>query len=530
MRNIYTPGDIERVLDSILGRTEDLKSLTGTALKDALARRAEFIHAVGGAVATEVLAERGDSNMRVVVFAGDAINGAYALETASVLHSHGCPAEVYLINIGGNLLGPDTRLARGRFVEAAGEEYLFETIDLNLRMPDMAPGMIVVDGLFGREYKTPLRGGYQAMARRINEQGAKVISIDLPSGMSPELSVGMINRNIVHAHLTLTLVGPTLAFYMPENAELLGRWKTLVLPYPREVLKSIKCHSRLVDGAGIRAVVPRRDPFASKADLGTALIYAGSYGMLGAAVLATRAATRSGCGKVVCHGPRCAFYVMQTSVPSAMFETDGGDMDIKRFESNVEADGIGVGPGIGRSDATIQGLEQMLKLAGANRQPLVLDADALNCIAMRPSMLDLIPPRSVLTPHAGEFDRLFGIQPSASARLLKAIEVSARYQVIVVLKGHYTQTVWPNGSVAVNSSGTEALATAGSGDVLSGLITGLIAQHLSPEIAAVAGVYIHGIAGRIAAEEHGIAGTTAEDIAAAVGPAIEAIQTAQQKK
>ncbi len=527
MRNIYTPGDIERVLESVLGRTEDLKQLSGSALEAALARRAEFIKAVGKAVASEVLRERGDSDSPIVVFAGDAINGAYALETASSLHVAGCPAEVYLINIGGNLLSHDTREAKRRFLETAGETYLFETIDLNLRMPEMAPGMIVVDGLFGREYKTPLRGGYQAMARRINEHGATVISIDLPSGMSPELSVGMINRNIVHAHLTLTLVGPTLSFYMPENAELLGRWKTLVLPYPREVLKSLRCTSRLVDGAGIRTVLPRRNPFATKADLGTALIYAGSYGMLGAAVLSTRGALRSGCGKVVCHGPRCGFYVMQTSAPSAMFETDGGDLDIKRFESNIEADSIAVGPGIGRSDATVQGLEHFLKAANASKQPLVLDADALNCISMRPSMLDYIPPRSVLTPHAGEFDRLFGQQPSASARLLKAIEISTRYRIVIVLKGHYTQTIWPGGSVAVNSSGTEALATAGSGDVLTGLIAGLIAQRLSPEIAAVAGVYIHGIAGRMASEEHGIHGTTAEDISDAVGPAIEAILSAQ---
>lgn len=523
MRNIYSPADIEKVLDSILGSSADSERPDGAELDAAIARRAEFIGAVGRACASEVLRERADSGAKVVVFAGDAINGAYAMETAIALHQSGCRAEVYLINIGGNLLKPDTKAARERFLEAAGSEYLFETVDLRVLLPEMTPEMIVVDGLFGREYKAPLRGGYQAMARLINEKGAKVISIDLPSGMSPELSVGMINRNIVHANLTLTLVGPTLAFYMPENAELLGRWKVLPLPYPREVLKSIKCSSRLVDGNGIRAVLPRRSPFASKTDLGSALIYAGSYGMLGAAVLAARGALRSGCGKVTVHSARCGYYVLQTAVPCAMFETDGGDMDIRHFESGVEADAIGVGPGIGRSEGTVQGLEQLLKAMSAAKQPLVIDADALNCLALRPSMLDFIPARSVLTPHAGEFDRIFGPQPSSSARLLKAIEVSTRYQIVIVLKGHYTQTVWPGGSVAVNSSGTEALATAGSGDVLTGLLTGLIAQHIKPEIAAVAAVYIHGIAGHMAAEENGIAGTTAEDISSAVGPAIEAI-------
>lgn len=510
MRNIYTPADIEKVLE--------------TALTDST----EFIGAVGRAVAKEVIRERGDSEIPVVIFAGDAINGAYGIQTAIELHAGGCPVELYLINIGGNLLSPETKAAKERFLEAVGPECLFETVDLKLLMPEFRKGMIVVDGLFGREYKTPLRGGYQALARRINDSGTFVISIDLPSGMSPELSVGMINCNIVHASLTLTLVGPTLGFYMPENAELLGRWKTLQVPYPREVLRQIRYTARLVDGAGIRTIYPRRNPYASKSDLGTALLYAGSYGMLGAAVLSARAAMRSGCGKVIVHAPRCGFYVLQTAVPSAMYETDGGDMFIRRFESPVEADGIGVGPGIGRSDETIHGLEQFLKAMTAAHQPVVLDADALNCISTRPSMLDLIPARSVLTPHQGEFDRIFGNQPSCSSRLLKAIEVSARYQIIIVLKGHYTQTVWPNGSVAVNSSGTAALATAGSGDVLTGLITGLIAQHMEPELAAIAGVYIHGVAGRLASEEHGIAGTTAEDIAAAIGSATEAIINAEK--
>lgn len=523
MRNIYSPADIERVLESALGDYGKTEATEALLAAEKELRQCEFIETVGRACAKEIIAGAKDKDKPVVVFAGDAINGAYAIETAIALHSQGCAVEVYLINIGGDLLKPATKIAKARFIESVGSGSLYETVDLNVVMPDMHPGMTVVDGLFGREYKTPLRGGYQAMARRINESGATVISIDLPSGMSPELSVGMINRNIVHANLTLTLVGPTLAFYMPENAELLGRWKTLAVPYPRDVLKAIKCTAKLFDAPGAKAAIPRRSPYATKNDLGHALLYAGSYGMLGAAVLAVRGALRSGCGKVTVHSARYGYYVLQTTVPCAMFETDGGDMDIRHFESCVEADGIGVGPGIGHSEATLQGLEQFLKAKSAAKQPLVIDADALNCISMCPSMLDHIPPRSVLTPHAGEFDRIFGPQPSASSRLLKAIEVSTRYQIVIVLKGHYTQTVWPGGSVVVNSSGTEALATAGSGDVLTGIITGLIAQHIKPEIAAVAGVYIHGVAGRLAAESNGVHGVTAEDIADEVGLAIDSI-------
>lgn len=522
MKNIYSPEDIDRIMAATIGNLSEADDMTPTDREVFMNRRQAFIDTVGLKVAAEVLANRKDGQ-RVVVFAGDDICGAYALSTARQLHQQLCPAEVYLINIGGNLLKADTVIARDKFLDIAGDEFLFETIDLNLIMPEMDEHLIIVDGLFGREYTSPLRGGYQAMARSINETGAKVISIDLPSGMSTELSVGMINRNIVHADITLTIVGPTLAFYMPENAELLGKWKTLQLPLNRSAVKSTRCAARLIDAAAIRSVLAPRDEYASKADLGHALIFAGSYGMLGAAVLSTRAACRSGCGKVTCHGPRCGFYTMQTTVPSAMFKTDGGDFDIRNFEADENYDAIAVGPGIGRSNATVSGLDVFLKACHAEKRPLILDADALNCIASRPVLLDFIPPRSIITPHPGEFDRLFGPQPSASARLLKAIEMSHKYKLIIVLKSHFTQTVWYDGSILVNSSGTEALATAGSGDVLTGLTAGFVAQQIAPEIAAVAAVFIHGVAGKAAACINGIRGTTAEDIADAIGPAIDSI-------
>lgn len=523
MKNIYEPQEISHILAATIGTVKDLQVLTGHEREEMLEDRAQFITAVGKAVAAEVLELRGDTLRPVVVFAGDSINGAYALETAAALHAAGCTAEVYLINIGGNLLSEDTRRARDRFVADTSADFLFETVDLNLLMPELEEDMIVVDGIFGREYGSSLRGGYQVMARRINESDCTVVSIDVPSGMNNDLSVGMINRNIVHADLTLTLVGPTLSFYMPENAELVGKWKTLAVPLNRAAVRDCNCRSRLTDAWGVRSLLPVRDEFVSKADLGTALLFAGSYGMLGAAVLCGRSALRSGCGKVVIHGPRCAFYTLQTAVPGAMFETDGADMEIRRFESEVEFEAVAVGPGIGTSEVTIDGLETFLKAMYSARLPVILDADALNCISRRKSLLDHIPPRSVLTPHAGEFDRIFGRQPSASARLLRAQQAARMYQCIIVLKGHYTQIIWPDGSVVVNNSGTDALATAGSGDVLTGLIAGLTAQSLAPELAAVAGVYVHGVAGSIAAETHGARGTTAEDIAAAVGQALRRV-------
>lgn len=525
MKNIYTPDDIARITDATIGRLDDLESLTPPQREALLSRRYDFIDEVGAAVAKEVVAMRGDSGAQVLIFAGDGICGAYALAAARALHMLDCNASVILFNIGGLMLSPDTERQRDAFREACGLEFLNEVVNpgQDFQMPPMNRRTIVVDGIFGSEYGKPLRGGYQAVARYINEHHARVVAIDVPSGMTTDLAVGMVNRNIIHAELTLTLVGPTLSFFMPENHELIGRWKVLPVAFDDEAMNDTVCTSRLVDNTAIRTVLPKRPRVASKADLGNALIFAGSYGMIGAAVLATRAATRSGCGRVTCHGPRCGFYVMQTSVPSAMFSTDGSDIDIRHFDDTDDAAGVAVGPGIGRSEPTANGLETYLKSCFAAHKPLVIDADALNIISDHPSMLDFVPPRSVLTPHAGEFDRLFGSQCSHGTRVLLALEMAQRYKIVIVLKGPWTLTIWADGSILVNSSGTEALATAGSGDVLAGLTAGLIAQKMAPEVAAVAAVYVHGVAGKIAAAQCGIAGTTAEDIADAIGPAIDSI-------
>lgn len=316
---------------------------------------------------------------------------------------------------------------------------------------------------------------------------------------------------------------PRLAFFIPDNSEVVGEWKLLKIGLSREAIKKTPYTYYLITDRDIKRILRRRDPDSSKADYGSALICAGSYGMCGAAVLALRGALRAGAGKVTCYGPRCAYFVAQTAVPSAMFIRDPHDNNISEITLEREYSAVGIGPGIGTRDVTINALENFLKLANANHQALVLDADALNCIAVRPIMLNYLPTYSVLTPHPGEFDRLFGSQPSAEARLRKAIDVARFYNVIIVLKGRYTAVVRPDGKVHINSSGTPALATPGSGDVLTGVITALIAQGYRPETAAISGVYVHGLAGELAENQHGSYGVTAEDIALEIGRAIKIV-------
>lgn len=482
----------------------------------------ELNEALGGEAAeaiAEVLAECG---CRPVVFAGPKRCGAIALATARGLARKGRRARVYFFNIRGTSASAEATAARDAYVGECGADG-FEEVTGNFSMPELSGHDLVVDGLFGSEAEGPLGGAYQALVRRINESGARIVAIDMPSGLPADGAPGLINRNIIHADLTLALGMPRLAYFPAENAELVGQWQSLDAGFSRAAAADMPVGYYLIERKQVRRILAPRQPDTSKADYGSLVIFAGSFGMMGAAQLATRAALRAGCGKVTCHGPWHGYFILQTAAPEALFEADPGDAYIRDIELRRNYSAVAIGPGIGTADATVDALESFLKVANANSRALVLDADALNCIAMRPTLLDYIPVMSVITPHAGEFDRLFGPQPGPDARLAKAIEVAMFYKIIVVLKGHHTAVVRPDGRVCYNPTGSAALATAGTGDVLTGVIGALMAQGLSSELAASAGVYIHGLAGTMAEKVHGSYGVTAGDVADNIGRAINTI-------
>ena len=260
-----------------------------------------------------------------------------------------------------------------------------------------------------------------------------------------------------------------------------------------------------------------RNPFISKYDNGTLLLIAGSYGMMGAAVLAAKAALRTGAGLVTVHAPRCGYQVLQTAVPEALFEPDRNEIMTSSIDLRHTYSVVALGPGMGVNDETLEAVHQFIMNF---RRPCLLDADALNCIARRPMLLKSIPPRSIITPHAIEFDRLFGEHNTDEERLKKAIDVSKLYNITIVLKGHYTMTVRPDSKVYINSSGNAGMATPGSGDVLTGVISALIAQNYAADWSVVLGVYLHGLAGDLAAQEHGTYGMIAGDIVNHLGKAI----------
>ena len=476
----------------------------------------DLIERAASAVSYELIS-RWRTSKRFVFFAGPGDNGADALAVARMMYEQGYKPEVYLFNIKSAQLSPCCLANRDRLLETVGEDIEFTEVIQNFNPPELDENDVVVDGLFGNGLRTPLKGGYTALVQYINSSNAYVVSIDVPSGMFGEWNVGNDRRNIIRADLTLTYHSKRLAFYFAENAECVGECKVLDIELDRESMARTPTDFYLIERENVHEIMKPRHPFINKYDNGTVLLIAGSYGMMGAAVLAARGALRAGAGVVTVHAPRCGYQVLQTAVPEALFEPDRDELMTSAIELRRTHSVVALGPGLSVNDVTLEAVHQFLM--NFNR-PCLLDADALNCISRRPMLLKSIPHRSIITPHAIEFDRLFGEHNTDEERLKKAIDVSKIYNITIVLKGHYTMTVRPDSKVYVNSSGNPGMATPGSGDVLTGVISALIAQNYPADWSVVLGVYLHGLAGDLAAQEHGTYGMLAGDIVENLGKAI----------
>lgn len=496
--------------------TEEIRAIDRHTIEQEGVEPLELIERVAEGVADEI-SSRWRSNKPTIVFAGPGNNGADALAAARLLYERGFRPEVFLFNIGGDKLSPDCAASRDRML-AEAPDIAFCEVQSRFSMPKITANHLVIDGLFGSGLREELQGGFKSLVQYINDENATVVSIDIPSGMFGDWNPQIVNRNTIHATLTLAIQFPRISFFLPDNAELIGEWKVLDIGLSERAIASSPANFCLVEQRDVHRRLRHRKDFASKADFGSGVLYAGSYGMMGAAILAAKGALRGGMGKLTVNAPKCGYQILQSAVPEALYRHNRGELNIVDIHPERDFSAIAVGPGIGTNELTVKAMEDFL---ASTNQPVILDADALNCIALKPAMLNTIPVLSILTPHAGEFDRLFGPQPSGEARLRKAIEMAKYYNVLIILKGHYTAIVRPDGKVYFNSSGCSAMATPGSGDVLTGVLLSMLAQGYPAELASFIAVYIHGLAGEMAAAEHGEYGVTAGDIAANIGRAIK---------
>ena len=477
----------------------------------------DLMERAANAVSCEIIS-RFLPSQRIVVVAGPGNNGGDALATARMLIEQGYKkVEVFLFNVIGKLTH-DCDEERKKLTAMEGIDFTEVTRDFS--PPYLSENDVVVDGLFGSGLRQPLQGGFVMLARYINESKAYIISIDVPSGLFCEWNENVAYRDVIHANLTLTFQFPRLAFFFSENEPVIGEWKLLDIDLDEAKMRELPADYKLVEAASVRPLLQPRRNFTGKRDYGSVLLMAGSIGMMGAAVMAARASLKSGAGLVTVHSAKIGMPILQTAVPEAMFEPDRNDNFITDMTVHHDHQAVAIGPGIGSNTRTIDALEALLKNCKA---PMVLDADALNCIAKRPTLLEILPAQTILTPHIGEFDRIFGGHPNSEERLKKAIDMAKYYNIIIVLKGHYTATIRPTGMVYFNSTGNPGMATAGSGDVLTGVIAAFLAQGFRPELAATVGAYVHGLAGDMAVAQLGEYGIVASDIAAYCGRAIRAI-------
>lgn len=453
---------------------------------------------------TEIWSER----TPVVVFAGPGNNGGDALAVARMLAEQNYQVSVYLFNIH-NHLSEECEANRRRVAESKRIK-AFTEISLNFDPPKLDADTLVIDGLFGSGLNKPLAGGFASLVKYVNQSPAKVVAIDIPSGLMTEDNTYNIHSNIIRADLTLTLQQKKLAMLMADNQQYIGQLKVLDIRLSPEYINATEAQYRILEEADLRPMLLPRSPFAHKGTMGHALIIAGSYGMAGAAILAARACLRTGAGKVTVHTPKRNYEIMQLSAPEAVLQMDHEETYFSEAVDTEDFDAIGIGPGLGRQENTAIALIAQIRRAQC---PVVLDADALNILANHRAWLQQLPAGIVMTPHPKEFDRLAGAASSGCyERLIKAREMAEHLHAYIILKDHYSALCLPDGHIVFNPTGNAGMATAGSGDVLTGIITALLARGYKQTEACMLGMYLHGSAGDIAAQTTGLESLIASDI------------------
>ncbi len=381
--------------------------------------------------------------------------------------------------------------------------------------PEINYGDFVVDAIFGVGLNRPLVDWVANLVKHINGSGAFVLAVDLPSGLMADAPVEDKN-SIIKASYTVTFQAPKLAFYLPETAGFVGDLQIIDIALDREYLQEATAVANLISKPQAKALYKPRQRFTHKGTYGHALIVGGSYGKIGSVCLTATGALRAGAGLVTIYVPKCGYEILQTSLPEAMVITDPHLEILTNIEYDFDPDVIGFGVGVGTGEETVTAMRSLLK---KNKKPMVIDADGLNILSKNADLLSLLSEGSVLTPHPKELERLIGKWKDDFDKLDKVKVFASKHKLIVIIKGTYTFTVTPH-DLYINTTGNPGMATAGSGDVLTGIITALIGQGYEPLRATVLGVYLHGKAGDLCAEKFSYEGVVAGDIARHTGAAI----------
>jgi len=458
-----------------------------------------------------------DDNRNILVFCGLGNNGGDGLVIARLLAQDNFKVTVCVV----------------RYAEKCSDDFeinydrLKEVPKVNIvelkegeALPVIHNEDIVIDAIFGSGLTKPVMDFPARVIRHINGSQALVVAIDMPSGLFSDEFTDIKAGAVIQADFTLSFQFPKLAFMFPENDSLVGEWKLFDIGLQKDFIQQVETKNFLLTRKMVSGLLKPRTKFAHKGNFGHALLIAGGYGKMGASVLASKACLRSGVGLLHTHTPAKGCYIIQTAVPEAMVTIDPDEECFSALPDLVSFTAIGIGPGIGFNEKTKKGLKLLIQNSAV---PLLIDADAITILGENKTWIPFVPMNSVFTPHPKEFERLVGKAKDDFHRNRLQREFSIRYGVFVVLKGAHTCICGPDGICYFNTTGNPGMATGGSGDVLTGLILGLLAQKYHPGDACLLGVYLHGLAGDLAAKKQGMEAMVAGDIVNQIGKAFKKV-------
>lgn len=459
------------------------------------------------------------SDNRIAVFAGPGNNGGDALAVSRMLSEKNFSVDIYLPDFGRESgPSPAINLQRLKDQRLARIHPLRESDPL----PDLHGYDLLIDGLFGSGLSRLLTGFPSKVVKHMNDSGIPIIAIDIPSGLMGEDNARNGRDSIIKANLTLTLQFPKLSFFFAENEIYTGKWEVLPIGIHPEGIAKAETEWHYLDRKTAGSLRKTRKRFSHKGTFGHALLITGSYGKTGAAVLAARGCYRAGSGLVTVHLPKSGIPIMQTAFPEAMVSADESDTIISMIPPLDTYRAVGTGPGLGKAFDTQMALYKLLTEC---KCPLVIDADGLNILSENPDWLKLLPAGTILTPHPLEFARLSGKASFGYEMVNKARDFAKKYLIYIVLKGANTAIVCPDGSCWFNSTGNPGMGTGGSGDVLTGILTGLLAQGYTPLEAVLLGVYVHGLSADICVTNSSEEALLAGDIANHLGQAFALLKS-----
>lgn len=497
-----------KILSSQAIRTVDAKTIEYNGIEShELMERAAFAF-------TNYFIEHYFIDERVAVFSGTGNNGGDGVAVARMLHMAGNTVKLYIVEVGSSY-SKDCLLNIERAQKAGVEAIKIGSVD---EMPNLEDIDVVIDAMFGTGLSRPLSGLAKEVVEAINTLQKRVVSIDIPSGLFMDKPTEVA----IHATETVTFQIPKMALFLPDNSQFVGRLFTVDIELDAKALDEAETNSYYLTKDDMAHLLKPLDKFTHKGLQGHALIIGGSLGKIGAVTLASKAALRSGCGLVTAYVPKCGMIPIQSIFPEAMVvQDDNMHTHISAISYSIKPSAIAIGMGMGQHSDTESALRKFLK---GCTTPLVVDADALNILSKHPDWLKYLPPGSILTPHPKELSRLIGEWSDDFDKIERSRLFARKYNIIVVIKGAHTLIV-DTDNIYVNSSGTPALATAGSGDVLSGIIAGLLAQGYKPIVAAQLGVYIHGMTATIASKEINSRSFIATDIINNIGKVYDSMST-----